>query len=68
MLDKTKRDNRVKVLRGQLQKMAAVGLPDDFGKDPEEFSNFSDFLDKFQKGENPDLKPSKYPKPKEITE
>ena len=48
--------------------MAAVGLPDDFGKDPEEFSNFSDFLDKFQKGENPDLKPSKYPLPKYFEE
>ena len=72
MLDKTKRDNRVKVLRGKLQrrlqKMAAVGLPDDFGKDPEEFSSFSDFLDKFQKGENPDLKPSKYPLPKYFEE
>ena len=55
-------------LKGRLQKIAAVGLPDKFGKDPEEFSSFSDFLDKFQKGENPDLKPSKYPLPKYFEE
>ena len=55
-------------LKGRLQKMAAVGLPDNFGKDPEEYSSYSDFLDKFQKGENPDLKPSKYPLPKYFEE
>ena len=59
---------KISQLQGKLQKIAAVGLPDNFGKDPEEFSNFSDFLDKFQKGENPDLKPSKYPLPKYFEE
>ena len=59
---------KISKLQARLQKMAAVGLPDNFGKDPEEFSNFSDFLDKFQKGVNPDLEPSKYPLPKYFEE
>ena len=59
---------KVSKLKGKLQKMAAVGLPDNFGKDPEEYSSYSDFLDKFQKGEKPDLKPSKYPLPKYFEE
>jgi hypothetical protein len=61
-------DSKIRQLKGKLQKIAAVGLPDNFGKDPEEYSSYSDFLDKFQKGENPDLKPSKYPLPKYFEE
>jgi hypothetical protein len=66
--EKLKHNNRRKVLQGRLQKIAAVGMPKGFGKDPEEYSSFSDFLDKFQKGENPDLEPSKYPLPKYFEE
>jgi len=61
-------DSKIRQLKGKLQKIAAVGMPKGFGKDPEEYSSFSDFLDKFQKGENPDLEPSKYPLPKYFEE
>ncbi len=60
--------NKISQLQAKLQKIAAVGMPKGFGKDPEEYSSFSDFLDKFQKGENPDLEPSKYPLPKYFEE
>jgi hypothetical protein len=43
-------------------------MPKGFGKDPKEYSDKKDFLEDFQKGENPNLEPSKYPLPKYFEE